>query len=287
MSAGLAEHLGRRVLAGAFGYRSRWVPTSVGRIHVLERPGAGALAPVILFHGFGSAALHQVPLVRRLREHVRSVVTIDLPAHGFSECAGALTHDVLRAAVTETMDQVHLEPAVIVGNSLGGVTALRYLQARPERALGAVLLSPAGAPMTAAELEDLRALFRVRTRAEARAFLDRLYARPSPWRAALFASTVVRTFSDPVLRGWLDTVAEGDFLRPEEVRSAPRPLRVVWGREEKILPASNLAFWRENLPPGSVLVEPEGLGHTPQLDSPRRITGEILALLRATAAAGP
>lgn len=290
---GVLEHVGRRVLGAAFGYRSEWVPTSVGRIHVLSRAGSGELPPVYLFHGFGSAAIHLVPLVRALRPHVRHVTTFDLPAHGFSDRPAELSTEILRTGALEALDRIHTEPAVVVGNSLGGVTAMRYLHARSERVLGAVLLAPAGAPMTAEELESLRSLFRVRTRAQARAFLDRLYARPPGWRGHVLAGTVVRTFTDPTLAGWLEGLTPDGFLTPEEVSGAPRPVRVVWGKDEKILPREQLAFWRRHLPPDGEIVEPEGFGHSPHFDAPEAAAREVLALARAvrrpgvTGAGGP
>lgn len=278
---GPLERVGRGLLRTVLRFDSGWVDTSAGRVHVLSRSGGGDLPPIVLFHGFGSSALHWVPLLRRLRPHVRGVLAIDLPGHGFSDRPAPLTHEVLRAGITEAMDLVHREPAVIVGNSLGGLTALRYLHARPDKVLGAVLLSPAGAPMTAEDLDALRATFRIRTSAEARAFLDRLYARPVGPLGHLFVPTLRRTFSDPTLMNWFATVSEADFLDPGEVSSAPRPLRLVWGREERILPAAQLEFWRAHLPPGSALVEPEGLGHSPHFDSAARTAEEILTLVRA------
>jgi pimeloyl-ACP methyl ester carboxylesterase len=277
---GPLEHAGRRLLGGLFGYRSEWVDTSVGRLHVLSHAGSGPLPPVVLFHGFGSAALHWVPLLHRLRPHVRGVMAVDLPGHGFSDRPSPLTHDVLRAGVIEALDQVHREPAVVVGNSLGGVTALRYTHARPDKVLGTVLLSPGGAPMTQVELDALRSIFKIRTHAEARAFLDRLYAKPVGALGHLFTPTLLRTFGDPTLMSWFEGISAGDFLDPSEISGAPRPLKLLWGRQERILSPGQLDFWRAHLPAGSAIVEPEGMGHSPQLDSAVRTADEILAFAR-------
>jgi pimeloyl-ACP methyl ester carboxylesterase len=278
---GALDHAGRRLLHTLFGYDSEWVDTSVGRLHVLSRAGGGTLPPVVLFHGFGSAALHWVPLLHRLRPHVRGVMAIDLPGHGFSDRPTPLTHDVLRTGVIEALDQVHRHPAVVVGNSLGGVTALRYTHARPDKVLGTVLLSPGGAPMTAEELDALRAIFRIRSRGEARAFLDRLYAKPIGLLGHLFVPTLQRTFTDPTLMSWFDSISQGDFLEPAEVSGVPRPTKLLWGRQERILTPGQLEFWRTHLPAGTPIVEPEGMGHSPQLDSAARTAAEILSFARS------
>lgn len=281
------EHAVRRALV-ASGYDSRFVDTAVGPIHVLSRSGTGELPPVLLVHGFGAQALQWAPLVRRLRPHVRSIHAIDLPGHGFSARVPALTLDLLRDGLLEALDAAHPEfgPALIVGNSLGGAVALRYANARPERALGVHLLSPGGAPMAPAELGEVQRLFRVVTHRDATTFLDRLYARPQGLVGHLLAPLVRRVFRDPALHALLDQIRDSDWVTPQELRDLPRPLRVTWGRLDRILPPTAVEFWRAHLPPGGELDEPDQLGHVPQLDSPRRAADDILAFARRCAVPG-
>ncbi|MEQ1572428.1 MAG: alpha/beta fold hydrolase, partial [Myxococcota bacterium] len=271
-----------RWLLTRFGYRSRAVDTSVGAVHLLARDGGGELPPVLLIHGFGAAAMQWVPLVRALRPHVRSVWAIDLPGHGFSHRPDRLTLDVLRDGVIEALDQVHSEigPAVVVGNSLGGAVALRYAHARPDRAVAVHLLSPGGAPMAPDELREVQRLFRVVTHTDATTFLDRLYATPRGWTGHLLAPFVRRVFADPALHDLLAEVTDADWLTPDEVRQLPHPLRVSWGRLDRILPAAAVGFWRAHLPDRGELDEPEAFGHVPQLDSPGRTAADIVAFTR-------
>jgi pimeloyl-ACP methyl ester carboxylesterase len=276
--------LGRRAL-GALRYRSSWVETSVGPVHLLSRQGSGELPPVLLVHGFGDAALHWVPLVRALRPHVRSVIALDLPGHGFSHRPERLTLDVLRDGVIEALDRTHAEPAVVVGNSLGGAVALRYTHARPDRVLGTHLISPGGAPMTPEELLAVRQLFAVRTFGEALAFLDKLHAYPLGWRGYLLAPSVRSTFRDPALHGLFEQITDADWLTPDEVRSLSRPVRLLWGQRDKILPHRALEFWRAHLPGHAELEEPDRFGHAPHFDSAGRIAEDILAFVRRCAKA--
>jgi pimeloyl-ACP methyl ester carboxylesterase len=46
------------------------------------------------------------------------------------------------------------------------------------------------------------------------------------------------------------------------------PRRVLWGGQERLLPASSLAQWKGA---GIDVVEPPDLGHCPQLEEPRRL----------------
>jgi pimeloyl-ACP methyl ester carboxylesterase len=278
----LLDHVLRRLLVvGGFG--SDWVDTSVGPIHVLSRTGGGPLPHVTLIHGFGANALQWVPLVRALRPHVRGITAVDLPGHGFSVRRPDLSLDVLRDGVLEALDRSRGAddgPRVVVGNSLGGAVAVRYVQARPDHVLGAHLLSPGGAPMDAEELEEVRRLFRVGTHGEALVFLERLFGRPAGWVGHLFAPGVRRTFRDLALHGLLERVTDRDWITGDELRALPRPVRVVWGRADRILPARAVGFWRDQLPVHGELEEPGAFGHVPQLTAPLEAAADILAFAR-------
>jgi pimeloyl-ACP methyl ester carboxylesterase len=237
---------------------------------------------VLLVHGFGAAAIQWLPLARALRPHVRAVWAIDLPGHGFSGRPERLTLDTLKVGVLEGLDQVHpaIGPALIVGNSLGGAVALRYANERADLAIGAHLLSPGGAPMAEAELEAVRRIFRVVGHRQAVEFLHALYGDPQGLRAHAFAPFVRRVFRDPALHGLLEQVTDADWLTPDEVRGAPRPLRIVWGRRDKILPQTAVSFWRTHLPAHGELHEPETFGHVPHLSEPGPTARDILAFAR-------
>jgi pimeloyl-ACP methyl ester carboxylesterase len=267
-------------------YESVYVPTSVGRVHLWSARGTGPLPPLLLFHGLGASGLHWMPLLLQLRPKVRSLLAIDLPGHGFSDRPPSLSGQVLAAGISEALDQLDLEPALVVGNSLGGAAAVRYVNARPARALGAMLFSPAGAPMTAEELDAVRARFRVERHLDAVRFVRQLHGRPVGPRAHLMAPLFRRSLADPTLRRWLESVGPGDFLAPQEVRSLPVPVEVVWGLQERMLPARLREFWRENLPSSGALVEPEGVGHSPFLDDRRWAVARLLGFAERIAAQG-
>lgn len=276
----------------AFGYRSELVETSVGEVHLLSREGEGDLPPVLLIHGFGAAAAQWALLMRALRAKTRGVLAIDLPGHGLSRRHADLSLDILRDGVIEALDRAyeigrHKEPAIVVGNSLGGAVALRYVAARPERALAAYLMSPGGAPMLPEELGAVRELFRVVTHGDAKAFLDKLHADPLGLKGHLIAPAVRRTFRDESLHGLLARISDADWLTPGELASLQRPVRLLWGRKDKILPARSLSFWREHLPQGAEIDEPDRFGHVPHLDSARRTAADLLAFAERIRAEHP
>lgn len=280
------ERLGRAAL-GRRGVVSRDVDTPLGRVHAYQVQGRGSsegrgeLAPMCILHGYGSAATAFGPLILRLARHARSVVAPELPGHGFSEVPGArLDTEGLFAAMRHALDELLPEPSIVLGNSLGGAVALRYAIERPERVKALVLVSPAGAPMEDAELAALKAGFDFATRRDAHGFLQRIYERP-PWFLPLIAGDLRKHFRQRHLRDFMESAEAADAIGAEEVSGLTMPILFVWGKSERILPPSGLAFFRRALPAHARIVEPEGFAHCPHIDDPARLTDLVVEFLRA------
>jgi pimeloyl-ACP methyl ester carboxylesterase len=271
----LTNRLARTSLQLA-GYRSHRVRTSVGGVHVLDARGHGHLPPVVLLHGISSAAVHFLPLLYRLRGRVRRLIAPDLPAHGFSDRPAEMSAATLRDALVEALDAVIDEPAIFFGNSMGGVAAVHYALARPEKVRGLILCSPGGAMMDADELQRFVGTFALDTHDAALQFVDRLFSRRNRMRH-LFAWGVRRQFENPDVRALLDGTSPGDLLTPEQLSALRMPLLLLWGRDERILPRQHLEFFRRHLPEHARLEEPEGFGHAPYLDDVDGVARRILA----------
>jgi pimeloyl-ACP methyl ester carboxylesterase len=276
----LMERLGRAALRSR-GLGTREARTPLGPIHVYDGRGRGSLPPVVLLHGIGSSATPFAPLIGRLLPQVRRIVAPDYPGHGFSDTPGAqVTPLALFEAMTTALDGLLDEPAVLVGNSLGGAIALHYAIARPDRVAGLVLLSPAGARSTDEEWRDLVASFDLRSRADAVAFLDRLYHR-LPLVARLVAHELAdATMNRPAVRQILASATSDNAHPPEALAALPMPVLLIWGRSERLLPESHFEYYRKHLPHHAVLERPERLGHVPQGDSPQRVANRIVKFLR-------
>lgn len=108
-----------------------------GKEH-LQRP------PLLLIHGFGASTDHWRKNVAGLSEAFE-VWAIDLLGFGRSakpdwQYSGNLWRDQLH----DFIEQVIGQPAVLVGNSLGGYAALCVAAQRPQSAAGVVLVNSAG-----------------------------------------------------------------------------------------------------------------------------------------------
>lgn len=258
----------------------RWVDTPLGPVHTYDVAGRGSLAPMMLLHGLGASATPFGPMMSRLQPHVRRLVAPDYPGHGFSgEAAGVVTPGALFEAMTTALDALLVEPTVLVGNSLGGAVAMHYATSRPGRVRALVLLSPAGASFTREEWGAFVASIDMRSRADALAFLSLVYHRV-PRAARLVAHEIpAATMKRRAVREIIDGVSIDGIDVSGALSRLEVPVLLVWGKSERFLPRSHLAWFREKLPRHAVVEEPEGIGHVP----PARIAERILRFARELA----
>lgn len=274
------ERIGRRVLRRQ-GFKSAHVQTPNGRLHVYDAAGFGPLPPVVVLHGLAATATPFGPTLGLLRKHVRRVVALDLPGHGFSEHgSGPLTPERLIETVGAALDKTIDEPAILVGNSLGGALALHYAAERAARVHSLVLVSPGGAQSSEEEWRELKTTFDVRSKVEGRAFLDRLYHSP-PWFTPLLARLVPTTFQSRAVRDIISAVGNDTLPKPDAIGALPMPVLLLWGQSERIFPPTHFEYFVRHLPSHAVVERPEGFGHCPHLESPRVLARRIIAFAQS------
>lgn len=272
-----------RRLYRTLGVPGRYVGTAVARHHVYDARGRGRLPTIVFLPGLSDTAAAIAPMVLALRRRARRVVVIDGAGHGLSEQAhGEYTVDRHLASVAAVLDTVLDEPAVLVGNSLGGASALRYAIDRPARVRGVFVTSPAGAVVGPENIAELRRAFEMRTVADARAFVDRVVARPSPL-GPVFARVMLARARSRSISDLVRTFGDEQAIPPEDLARLSVPVRFIWGRGERLLPPAALEYWKAHLPDHVAIVEPSGVGHCPHLEDPARMVRLIAAFTRRLA----
>jgi pimeloyl-ACP methyl ester carboxylesterase len=254
-----------RRLAGARGVASRQAAAPAGPVHLLDGAGRGPLPTLVFQHGLGAGAATQfVPLMVAAQRHFARVVAVDLPGHGLSAPIATMTTRALYDSVAHVLDAETSGPLVLVGNSLGGAVMLEYALTRPERVSRLVLTSPAGAPTTVAEREELFSVFAMRGPSATRDFFARMHPRVPAW-APLFAEDVRARFALPHVRALVDSFRDGAHFEPGRLATLRAPTLLQWGTADRLLPASCLAWWKRHLP--ATFEEPP-VGHSPHFDAP-------------------
>src|SRR5438309_11835033 len=112
-----------------------------GPVHVADFGGAGPT--MVLVHGLGGSHANWLAVGPALAAHAR-VLAPDLPGFGRTPLAGRSAR--VRANVElldRLLDAVDGRPAVLVGNSMGGLIAMMEAEARTEKVAGHVLAAPA------------------------------------------------------------------------------------------------------------------------------------------------
>src|SRR5262245_18153794 len=120
------------------------------RTRALELEGDGP--PLILLHGFADSADTWRLLLDRLRKQGRAAVALDMPGFGTAEhlqpgAAVLPALDAFAHAAVEHYASNDGGSAVLVGNSLGGTTAIRAAERDDGRIAGIVPIAPAGLDM--------------------------------------------------------------------------------------------------------------------------------------------
>ncbi len=107
-------------------------------------PADGDALPIIHLHGFGISGRYLAPAAACLARWYPTYVP-DLPGYGRSPSPDrVLDIPELAGEVVGFMDALSLERAILLGNSLGCVTAIEVANLVPDRIERAVLVSPSG-----------------------------------------------------------------------------------------------------------------------------------------------
>ncbi|MEI2716610.1 MAG: alpha/beta hydrolase [Candidatus Nanopelagicales bacterium] len=126
-----------------------------GPVHYLDYGGRRDGPLVVCVHGLGGSAI-SFDLIAALLAAECRIYAVDLIGHGRTPVLGrSATVGANRRVVDHFMREVVGEPAVVIGNSMGGLIALLQAAKRPDSVAGLVLIGPA-LPLTGLVLKDVR-----------------------------------------------------------------------------------------------------------------------------------
>jgi len=240
--------------------------------------------PVVLVHGLGATNASMLPLISALSRDFR-VLAPDLPGHGGSQAksdahAAQFLGSWLLAFLRETCD----EPAVLVGNSLGGRTALEAALMSPYDVRGLVLLCPAVAfrklrqfvPLVRLVRNEIAALPIRIPRSMVTRGLRSLFSDPNRLPDAWHEAAVdefVRVLSIRANRMAIFSALRHVYLDEpfgesgfwERLPSLKPPALFLWGDRDVLVPAGFSRFVSEALPQAQTVII-EDCGHVPQFE---------------------
>ncbi|MBK5111486.1 MAG: alpha/beta fold hydrolase [Thermoleophilia bacterium] len=263
------------------------VETPVGRLSILE---AGQGEPVVCIPGLGGTKASFMTTVAALSDE-RRVIALDLPGFGDSDKPLDAAYDApfFAGAVTSLLDEMEIDSAHLIGNSMGGRVAIETGLLHSERVDSMVLLCPALAWLSdrrwrwllQAPLPKLGLLQPAPKVITERIIRNLVPGAKEGWTAA-GVDEFLRSFLTP--RGrvafyesarniYLDEPHGEQGLWTRLARLSP-PALFVWGVEDQLVPMGFRKHVEKALPSAEHLVLE--CGHVPQLEEPEQ-THEAIA----------
>lgn len=261
----------------------------------------GAGPPLVLLHGVGTSALEwnrAMPALARGRSVYAPYLLGPESGDGVDYSSASFA-----AFVTKFLDALGIERAAVVGNSLGGLVALRLALSNPSRvdALGLVdsaglgrEITPALASMTLPGYGEA-AIYWAKTpmgaaqRAWGRTPL--LFALPASappeWLAEQYRLGLAPGFMQAMLaalRSHVNPVGQRESeVLLDELPRLKVPTLVVWGALDRVVPIRHARDAMSRLRDGHLSVIP-GCGHLPHVECPDRFTEALKGFLDSSGA---
>lgn len=248
---------------------------------------------VVLIHGTGGSWEVWRANIGELAGRQR-VIAVDLPGFGESAPLDGRPDPAAHAEVISKLLRIlGVEPATVVGHSLGGLVCLHLALCHPEQVVSLVLVDSGGLPMPghrvgaiAAGLQVVRILMRSRCVTEAlrnRAAIRNLVLgfvvrNPGAIDAKLLDGAFLSMRAPGVGRAITAAARDVVVHRLGYIR---QPTLLLWGEFDRLLPV-RLAHDMADLIPNSQLKIIEGCGHSPNIESPKLFNAELSRWLQST-----
>lgn len=250
--------------------------------------------PLILIHGSGPGASGRANYIRNiepLSKHFRVIVP-DLPGFGKSDMkpVGTPIPGWWADKLVEFMNQLGIEKAHFVGNSLGGAITLKIAMEKPSMVGRMVLMgSGGGTPVTSVfPTEGIKTLVNFYdgpgpSLERLKAFISQFVYDPSQITEELIAERLQaamdpRIIAQPPMRMGPGVVLE-ELWRDPRMSKLPHETLIIWGREDRVMPLDCGFVLMKQIPRARFLVMPQ-CGHWAQWEHADEFNQVVLGFLQ-------
>ncbi|MBD0388932.1 MAG: alpha/beta fold hydrolase [Nostoc sp. C3-bin3] len=264
----------------------------VNGLNIRYLSGGNDDPPLVLLHGVGDSAVDWSWVIPTLGTKHR-VIAVDFPGSGDSaKPKREYSLEFLTEFLANFLNALEIQRAVLVGNSLGGLIALRYALSNPERVPALVLVDSMGfsqvvnpilSNLTLPLYGELAIAWSktplgAKQRAWSRAAL--LFANPlqvpNTWLAEQERLGLVPSFLEAnlsILRSQLYVLGQKQIAL-ESLSQLKMPTLVVWGINDLVLPNYQAQDAVSRLTQGHLALIPN-CGHLPQVERPKLFTDAL------------
>ncbi len=219
--------------------------------------------PIVLVHGLSGSTLWWRRNVQELAQHYK-VYLVDLP--GFGTASRKHGHFVLKQAgdwLLAWMDAIGLKQTHLIGHSMGGYICMWIAAHRPDVVLRLVLVDPAFKAQTRNVLG-----YAVPLLGAARYLTPRFFP--------ILAYDSLRAGPITLLKATRDLITVD---MNEEMHMITKPVLLVWGENDTLVPPSLGHMLREELPNARLLTL-QHAAHVAMFDQPQKFNAAVDAFLR-------
>lgn len=271
---------------------------SAGEMTYVEL-GEGDGPPIVFLHGLGGSWQNWLENLPRAAQE-RRAIAVDLPGFGTSPMPTAdISVSLYARLVDELLEQLGIESAVIVGNSMGGFVGAELCIQYPARVQRLVLAAACGISTTSLRRRPVLTAFSV-AGVISSATLARSYhvvARPR-LRHPVLASVIrhpsrlrpdilfqiMPASNNPGFMPALESLLDYDLTdRLGEIRC---PTLLVWGREDILVPVADADEYERRIPDARKVVFDE-TGHMPMLERPGEFNDGLMSFVSARSVGAP
>jgi pimeloyl-ACP methyl ester carboxylesterase len=269
------ERAAEAVAAAAAAPRTEVVELADGtKIAALMAGPADAVESIVFLHGLGGAQSTWASVLGAFAETYR-IVAVDLPGHGASDKPSPDATDYsiagIAAKIGELLEKLELAPAVLIGHSLGGATALQLSLDRPKlvRTLALVNSAALGSEINGELLDRVES---EPSRDEARRLLE-LFFQDRRFVLERGIDEMYAARNAPGADDAVKAIAGNAFTRrgqnlvlTDRLGELDVPLLVIWGELDRVIPSRH-AVAAVAAQPTAWLEIMEGVGHVPQVEA--------------------
>jgi pimeloyl-ACP methyl ester carboxylesterase len=284
---------------------SHWTDID-GPLHYVDFGGPRHGPMIVGVHGLASSAVNWAAIAPLLTSRCR-VIAPDLAGHGLTRSGRRSTGvQAQRRLLDRFLDLVATTSVILMGNSMGGMISLLEASAAPSRVSGLILIDPAlplvparpdllvATLFTAGGLPGLgpallRGVHALPPEATVAATLSLCCQDPSRVAPSVIAQHVAvarrragygEAGRDMAIatRSVIATAGPGGHAYRHGIAGLRCPVLLIHGERDRLVPVS-AARSAARAHPSWSLVELPGVGHVPQLETPRECADAILSWL--------
>jgi 4,5:9,10-diseco-3-hydroxy-5,9,17-trioxoandrosta-1(10),2-diene-4-oate hydrolase len=257
--------------------------------------GIGGDLPLVMLHGGGPGASAWSNFGSALPTFAKSFRTllVDQPGFGASDKPPVVGNYFRHSAdhVVALLDELGIDRVHLLGNSLGGGTAMRLALSHPDRVGRVVLMGPGGLSLNLFHADPTEGVQRLMdfstnpTREALRAFISTMVVN----QALVTDELVEERFADATAPGaqeamrsmgmsfWNPETAEDGMLW-REAHNLRKHTLLTWGREDRVNPLDGALVALKQIPKAQLHVFPN-CGHWAQIEAAEEFAEVAIAFL--------